>query len=326
MSDPHQPSKLETVAPGVNVPALCFGTSALSNMPGTYGYEVDEERARETIRSIFDGPCAFLDTSRNYGMGRSEQRIGEVIRERGGLPDGVVISTKLDRDMDTKRFEAGAARRSLEQSLETLGVDSVQILHLHDPEYAQNIEDVTGPNGALRELRHMKEEGLAGAIGLAAGKVDVMMPILSEFEFDVMITHSRFTLVNRNAEAMIDYARSKGVAVFNAAPYSGGVLAKGTSTYPRYVYQEASAQTLEPVRHVEAVCAQYGVPVGAAALQFSMKDPRITSTICGVSKPERVQQTLDWASLAIPAEAWTALQALDFSTDDPEATRDYRPD
>lgn len=326
MSDSLETGARRTLSAGLSVPRICFGTAPLSSMPGTYGYEVGEERARDTIRAILASPCPFIDTSRNYGFGRAEQRVGETLRELGGLPEGAVISTKLDRDMQSNRFDAARARRSIEESLGVLGLDRVQILHLHDPEYAASMEEVDGPEGALRELQRIKEEGLADVIGLAAGDVEVMMPILRNWDFDVMITHSRYTLVNRNAEDMIRYAHSRGIAVLNAAPYSGGVLAKGVDAHPRYVYQQATPETLEPVRRIEAVCAQYGVPLGAAALQFSMRDPRIVSTICGVSDPARVQQTLDWATLSIPEEAWSALTALPFSVVDPEATREYRPD
>ena len=103
------------------VTSVCFGTSGLGDMPDTYGYGVDEARARATLHAIFDGPANFIDTSRNYGLGRSEERIGAAIRERGGLPAGFVISTKLDRDFETSVFDASRARRSLEQSLKTLG-------------------------------------------------------------------------------------------------------------------------------------------------------------------------------------------------------------
>ena len=309
----------------LKVSKICFGTSSLSNMPDTYGYVVDAERAHATVRTIFDSTINFLDTSRIYGFGRSEERIGDVIRERGGLPKGFVLSTKLDRDPKTNRFDASQARRSIEESLEALGLDRVQLLHLHDPEHSASLSEITGPDGALPELFEMKAEGLAEAVGLAAGKVDVMMPLLRDWDFDALITHNRFTLVNRNAEAMIDLAVSKGIAVLNAAPYAGGVLAKGTDVFPRYVYQKASAEMLDPVRHVEAICAKHGVPPGAAALQFSMRDPRVTSTICGVSKPERVKETLAWADWPIPDALWAELKALPFSTDDPEATREYRP-
>ena len=309
----------------IRVTAIGFGTSGLGDMPETYGYGVDEDRARDTVRAIFAGPANFLDTSRNYGLGRSEERIGAAIRERGGLPDGFVISTKLDRDMETGRFDAARARRSLEESLTALGLDRVHLLHLHDPEHAASVAEITGPNGALAELFRMKEEGLADAVGLAAGKVEIMMPMLSDWDFDALITHNRFTLSNRNAEPMIDLAHQKGIAVLNAAPYSGGVLAKGTGNFKRYVYQEASDATLDPIRRIEAICEKYDLPPGAAALQFSMRDPRITATICGVSKPERVRQTLDWAAYRIPDEAWAELMALPFATDDPEASRRYSP-
>jgi D-threo-aldose 1-dehydrogenase len=171
----------------------------------------------------------------------------------------------------------------------------------------------------------MKEEGLVTAVGLAAGPVPLMMSLLGEWPFDALITHNRFTLANRNAEPMLDFAHAKGIAVLNAAPYAGGVLAKGSDTYPRYVYQEASDQALDPIRRIEAICARHGVPPGAAALQFSIRDPRVTSTVCGVSRPERVAQTLEWANWPIPEAAWSELLSLPFATNDPEATRQYRP-
>jgi D-threo-aldose 1-dehydrogenase len=317
----------ETIAlgrTGLSVSRLCFGMGPIGDMPHTYGYSVGAERARETVRAVFDGPVNFLDTSRNYGFGRSEQLIGEVIRERGGLPKGFVISTKLDRHMETNRFDGARARRSLEESLKMLNVDRIQLLYVHDPEYA-SLSDVTGPKGALAELFRMKEEGLAVAVGLAAGRVDIMMPLLRDWDFDALITHNRFTLVNRNAEEMMDYAQERGIAVLNAAPYSGGVLAKGTASHKRYVYQEASAEMLEPIARIEQVCARHGIPPGAAALQFSLRDKRVTSTICGISKPERIKQTLDWSRYPIPQAVWDELTALPSESADPETTRVYRP-
>ncbi len=309
----------------LNVPALCFGTSGLGDMPATYGYSTPEERAFDTIRHILGSDFPFLDTSRNYGDGRSEERIGKVIAQLGGLPDGALISTKLDRDMQTGKFDAARARESLEQSLKAMNVDRVDLLHLHDPEHAASIEEVSAKDGPIAELMKMKEEGLCKAVGLAAGKVDVMMPLLRNWDFDALITHNRHTLVNRNAEEMIELARSRDISVLNAAPYAGGVLAKGSSEHPRYVYQEASDSMLDPVRHIESLCARFQVPVGAAALQFSMRDPRIAATICGVTRPERVEQTLAWAATEIPDALWQELDALNPSCDDPEASRVYKP-
>lgn len=302
----------------LSVPPIIFGTSGLGGMPGTYGYDVEGERGRETVRAILDGPVKFLDTSRAYGEGRSEERIGDVIRERGGLPEGAIIATKLDRDPVTKKFDANAARRSLELSLKTLGLDRVHILHLHDPEYQDDLSEVTGPGGANDELMKMKEEGFADAVGLAAGTVEVMMPMLRNWDFDVVLSHNRFTVVNQNAEEMIQLAISRGMAVFNAAPYGGGVLAKGTGNVQRYAYRGAKPAVMDALKQVEAIADKYGVPPGAVALQFSMREPRITATVCGVSKPERVQQTLEWAQWDIPAAVWDELKTVPRTADDPQ--------
>ncbi len=310
---------------GVGVTPVIFGTSALGGMPDTYGYDVDEARARATLEAIFESPVNCLDASNNYGFGRSEARVGDALRAAGGLPPGFVISTKLDRDMETGRLDADRARRSLEESLERLGLDRVQILHLHDPEHCRDLSEITATGGALDELFRMKEEGLCDAVGLAMGRLDVMEPILRDFPFDTLINHNRWTLLNRSADAMFDQAQERGIAILNAAPYASGVLAKGADASPMISYTPADEADLAPVRRIEAICARHGVPMGAVALQFSMRDPRVTSTVIGVSKPERVAETLAWAQAQLPDALWDDIAALPFETTDPEAKRDYRP-
>ena len=310
---------------GLSVTKLCFGASGLGNMPDTYGYEMDDARARETLRAIFDGPVNFLHTSNIYGFGRSEERIGEALRERGGLPEGFVLSTKLDRDVETGRFDAARVRQSIEDSLIRLGLDQIPLLHLHDPEHAGDLSEITRKGGALDELFRLREEGIAQAVGLAMGRLDIMENLVRDHPFDALISHNRWTVVNRSADAMFTAAHARGIAVLNAAPYAGGVLAKGSDEMPRVTYQPATADTLAPIRAVEELCARHGVAPGAVALQFSMRDLRVTSTIVGVSKPERVSQTLDWAQAEIPEALWDDLARLTPSQEDPEADRDYKP-
>ena len=163
---------------GVEVTELSFGTSSLGSMPDTYGYEVPEQRAQETLKRFFQGPVNMLDTSRNYAMGESEKRIGIAIKENRGWPENFVLSTKIDRDMDTLVLDKKRTRDSIEESLKTLNVDSVDVLFLHDPEYVKDVNDVTKKDGALDELFKIKEEGLAKAVGLAMGKIDIMFPML----------------------------------------------------------------------------------------------------------------------------------------------------
>ena len=310
---------------GLSITSLSFGTSALGDMPDTYGYAVDEDRALATIRAIFDGPVNLIDSSRNYGFGRSEERIGKVIAERGGLPPGFVLSTKLDRDMDTRRFDAARVRESVEESLTALNLDTIPLLHLHDPEHARDLSEITAEGGALDELFKLKEEGLATAVGLAMGRLDMMEPILRAYPFDALISHNRYTLLNRAADAMFTEAHGRGIAIINAAPFAGGVLAKGADVMPKVTYQDANEAALAPVRAIEAACADFGIAPGAAAIRFSMDDPRVASTLIGVSKPERVAQTLDWAAAEIPADLADRLASMPYSTEDPEANRVYRP-
>lgn len=310
---------------GLSVTPLCFGGSPIGNMPATYGYTVNEERALETVNAIFDSPVNFLDTSRIYGFGQSEERIGKVIKARGGLPQGFVLATKLDRDPETNRFDADQARRSIEQSLEALNLDSIPLLHLHDPEHARNLDEIAGSGGAIEALLRFKEEGLCQTVGLAMGRLDIMQPLVQQFDFDVILSHNRYTLLNRSANELFDYARAQGIGILNAAPYAGGVLAKGADVMPKISYSPADEVALGGVRKIEAICARYGVAPGAVALQFSLRDPRIDSTLIGVSAAARVQQTLEWAQAEIPTELWSEIQALEYDTTDPEAHRVYDP-
>ena len=306
---------------GLEVTELSFGTSSLGSMPDTYGYEVSENRAQKTLNRFFQGPVNMLDTSRNYAMGESEKRIGKAIKENGGWPNGFLLSTKLDRNMDTLVLDKNRVRESLEESLKTLNVDSVDILFLHDPEYAKDITDITKKDGAMDELFKIKNEGLAKAAGVAMGKVDIMFPLLKNWDFDVIINHNRYTLLNREANEMYDYASSKNIAIFNAAPYAGGVLAKGPNNFKKITYQDATEEKLAPAREFEKVCKKHNVELGAAALQFSLRDNRITSTICGVTSVESIEKNLAWANAEISGEFWDEISKLPFSTNDPESER-----
>ena len=215
---------------GISVSPICFGTSGLGDMPDTYGYSVEADRAAATLKAIFEGPVNFLDTSRIYGFGRSEERIGAVIRERGGLPKGFVVSTKLDRDPETNVFDAAQARRSIEQSLKALNLDAIDILHLHDPEHARSFEAATSKAGALGELFRIKEEGLAKAVGLAMGPVAKMMPLLRDWDFDALIDLSNrfYPRQPGAASPMLGPCEEKrGSRALKAAPVRGRGAGEG---------------------------------------------------------------------------------------------------
>ena len=300
---------------GFSVSPVCVGCAPLGNMPKTFEYSVSEQRAFETLRAVFGSPLNFLDTAASYGDGESERRIGEALEAIGGLPQGCVLATKADRDPKTGNFSGDQMRRSVERSLRLLGLDRLQLVHLHDPEYLDEpgrepFEYMMAPGGPVEVLVGLKEEGIIEHLGIAGGPVELLIRFVKTGLFETVITHNRYTLVNRTAEPLLDLAVRRGVAVLNAAPYGSGILAKGPDAYTRYEYREAPQELVERVRKMEGVCKEFGIPLAAAALQFSMRDPRVVSTIVGISRPERVEQTLDLATHPVPDELWPTLDAL----------------
>src|SRR5215204_3392848 len=300
---------------GLSVSPVCVGCAPLGDMPNTFEYSVSEERAFGTLRAVFSSPLNFLDTAASYGDGESERRIGAALREIGGLPEGCVLATKADRDSKTGDFSGDQMRRSVERSLRLLGLDRLQLVHLHDPENLNEpgrepFEYMMAPGGPVEALVELKEEGIIEHLGIAGGPVALMIRFVETGLFEAVITHNRYTLVNRSAESLLDVAAQRGVAALNAAPYGSGILAKGPDAYARYEYREAPPEMVERVRATESACQELGVPLAAAALQFSLQDPRMISTIVGMSRPERVKQTLDLATRPIPPELWERIDAL----------------
>src|SRR4051812_37871803 len=181
---------------GLLISPLCFGCASLGDMPETFGFSVAKERAHETLRTAIESPVNFLDTAASYGDGESEKRIGEVLRKLGGIPQGHIIATKADRDLSTGDFSGEQMRRSIERSLQLLGMDKLPLVYLHDPEHAR-YEDIMALGGAVEVLVNLKEEGLIEHLGVAGGPIDLMMRYLETGTFEAVITHNRYTLINR---------------------------------------------------------------------------------------------------------------------------------
>ncbi|RCG32912.1 aldo/keto reductase [Sphaerisporangium album] len=292
---------------GLTVTPVCIGTSPLASMPALYGYAVGQDRAEATVEAVLDGPFNFLDTSNNYGGGSAELRIGAVLRRRGGIPDGFVLATKADADPGTGDFSGERVRRSVEESLERLGVDHVPMMYLHDPEYHVTFEEAMARGGPVEALVALRDAGVVGHLGIAGGPVELMRRFVRTGVFEAVINHNRWTLVNREAGPLLDEAVARGVAFVNGAPYGGGMLVKGPDAQPRYAYRDTDESVRDAVRSMRRVCAAHDVPLAAAALQFSLRDPRVTSTIVGVSEPARIKTTLDLATTPIAPELWDEL-------------------
>jgi D-threo-aldose 1-dehydrogenase len=293
---------------GLAVTPICFGTSPLASMANLYGYAVGEERAIATVLAAFESAINFVDTSNGYGEdGTAERRIGAAIRQAGGLPAQVVLATKVDPDPRTGDFSGDRVRASLEESLERLGVDRIPLLHLHDPERI-SFEQGMAPGGPVKALVDLRERGLVEHLGVAGGPVGLLQRYLDTGEFEVVLSHNRYTLLDRSAVPLFRSAVERGFGVLNAAPYGGGMLSKGPGVQQTYAYGSRDERIPQAALAMEAACGRYGVPLAAAALQFSMRSELIASTVVGMSSPRRIAQTLELAAVTIPDDLWSELE------------------
>jgi len=265
------------------------------------------------LDAVFDRATApllrVIDTSNEYSGGLSEQLIGDAIRARGGVPDGVTIATKLDRDPVTGDFSGDRMRRSLDESRQRLGMEVLPLLYLHDPE-SMTYSKAFAPGGAVEALVQMKADGQADTIGISGGPVRMLERYVETGLFDAVITHNRFTLVDRSADRLLDLAAERAVTVFNAAPYGSAPLAKWPERPTRYAYRPAAPAMIASIEAMGRVADEAGVPLAAAALQFSMRDRRVASTVVGINSMAQWQQTMSLASTPIPEDLWTLLAEL----------------
>jgi D-threo-aldose 1-dehydrogenase len=262
------------------------------------------------VHALFEEPrIRVLDTSNNYGGGESERRIGLAIREYGGMPDDFVLVTKADRDGATGDFSGERMRRSLEESMSRLGLDRFPLLYLHDPENT-TWDRAMADDGPVAALIQARDEGLIDVLGVAGGPVDLMADYVRTGIFDALITHNRYTLVDRSAHDLLTLAADRGLHVTNAAPYGGGLLTAWPPPLERYAYAPVSPGIRSSAERVAEVCARFGVPMAAVALAFSLRDPRIDRTIVGMRTVGDLAATLELAETGIPVELWSEIDRI----------------
>lgn len=308
-------NKVEFGTTGLFVTPICIGSGALMNAGGVE-MPISEEQAYLTMKVALRSQFNFIDTAANYGD--TERIIGEVLRDIGGLPDGYVLQTKVDRDSTTGDFSGEQVERSLEQSLEKLGLGFLQIVYIHDPEYT-TIETIMSKGGALDVLKKYKAKGVIGHIGISGGPISMLLRYIETEEFEAVITHNRFNLLHRVAEPLLDEASGRGMAVLNAAPFGSGILASFDSN--RFAYRPAPRDVMERVEKIRDICRKYGVSTKAAALQFSLNDPRITSTIVGPTSPEHIDDYGKLIAEKVPPELFSEVEEYAIKSGDPEAGR-----
>jgi D-threo-aldose 1-dehydrogenase len=303
---------------GVTVTELSLGGAALGNLYA----EVGDADAGAAIGAAWDVGIRAFDTAPHYGLGLSERRLGEALRDRPH--DQYTICTKVGRLLhpaappyghDSEGFAVPAAyvrefdfsgdgvRRSLEASLRRLGLDRVDIVLLHDPDdhYEQ----------ALREgypaLERLRAEGTVGAIGVGMNQAEMLTSFVCETDVDVILVAGRYTMLDRSAAgALLPAALERGVSVLAGGVFNSGLLAT-PGPGARYDYRHASAELIERARRLQLTCERFGVPLRAAAVRFPLRHPAVASVLIGARSAAEVRDAVELRALDIPEALWAAV-------------------
>ena len=296
---------------------------------------ITDDAARALLSLALKDGCRSFDTAPHYGNGLSEHRFGQVLRDVDR--DGFVLSTKVGRllapDVDAPKeqngyvgvlpfvqawdYSAAGVRRSVEDSLQRLGLARLDVAYVHDCDaathgtrYPQVLQQVLGET--LPELQGLKRAGLVRHIGLGVNDVQVCLDVLRHADLDCLLLAGRYSLIDHSAlSVLLPLCMQRGVRIALGGAFNSGILATGVrgGQAARFNYQPAAREWIERVASIEAACEQFGVPLRAAALQFPLAHPAIEIVMLGAQEAAHWSDGLAMMRHPIPAGFWDALRA-----------------
>ncbi len=312
---------------GLKVSRLGFGTTGLGNIMR----ETSASTAVAAVDAAWDASLRYFDSAPQYGQGLAEQRLGEALRNRsrsdyvlstkvgkllqptadGSVPGGLFVGARpFDIVFD---YSYDGTLRSLEASLERLGVDRIDVVLIHDVNRRYHGDRVherlaEAMNGAVPALRKLREDGVIKAFGPAFNDIDILMHFVTEADIDCLMLPRGYSLLNRQAASeLLPECVRRNVSVLVASPFESGILATGAVPGATYLYAPAEEEILAQVRRIEAICREHEVPLGAAALQFPARHPAVASVVTGMRSAGEVADNIRLMNTPIPPAFWTAL-------------------
>ncbi|MDF2735402.1 MAG: L-fuco-beta-pyranose dehydrogenase [Chloroflexota bacterium] len=316
---------------GLVVTRLGFGGASIG---GLFSAVTDEDAIR-TVRHAWDLGVRSFDTAPLYGYGASERRMGAALRDRPR--DAFVLSTKvgrlvreaatippgtdIDRQMIDGRedafyvrdrpvrlvfdYSADGVRRSLEESLERLGLDRIEIAFIHDPDDHWP----TAIGEAWPALERLRSEGVVRAVGAGMNQSAMLARFARETDMDVLLVANRYTLLDQGAlDELLPVCVERDIAVLVGGVMNSGVLADPRPG-SRFDYAPAPPEILERARRLGDVCARHGVPLRAAAMQFPLAHPAVVSLVAGVRTPAHLDEYPAMLAHPISPDLWAELRA-----------------
>lgn len=316
----------------LNVTRLGFGSAPIG---GLY-QAVTAEQARGAVDAAWESGVRFFDTAPMYGLGESETLLGGSLRAHSR--DDYVLATKVGRlvrhtdglgptrRQDTESiwkgvtdldlvfdFSYDGAMRSLEESLGRLGIDRVDIVHIHDPDDAPD-EALQGARKALVKLR---EEGVIRAVGAGMNQSQMLCRFAREGGFDCFLVAGRYTLLDQSAlDDLLPTCLERRVSIIAGGVFNSGILAAPYDPEPKYDYARAGPDIVARARRIDAICRAHQVPLKAAAMQFSCGHPAVASVVVGSRSAAEATENAALFSMPIPADLWAELKADGLLRDD----------
>ncbi|MFI0923713.1 aldo/keto reductase [Streptomyces sp. NPDC021012] len=303
----------------VQVTELAFGAAGIGNLFTA----VSDAEAEQAVHAAWDAGVRYFDTAPHYGLGLSERRLGAALRSRPR--NEYVVSTKVGRVLEptpgapgddlangfavpaTHRrrwdFSARGVRRSIEESLERLGLDRIDIVYLHDPDdHAGSALDQAYP-----ELARMRQEGTVGAIGVGMNQAELLARFVRETDIDAVLLAGRYTLLDQSGlTELLPLAAERGVGVVVGGAFNSGLLAdpKPGATFD---YTTAPVELLDRALRLKSVCERHGVPLRAAALRFPFGHPAVASVLVGTRSAAEARDAAAMLAHPVPDALWAEL-------------------
>jgi len=287
---------------------------------------IPDEQAHAAVDAAWAAGIRYFDTAPHYGLGRSERRLGEAL---AGRPrHEYVLSTKVGRlleplpqphDADGEGFDVPATHRrvwdfshdgvlrSLEESLDRLGLDRVDILYLHDPD--DHYRDAL--SHAYPALEELRSQGVVSAIGAGMNQTEMLAEFARNTDMDLLMLAGRYTLLEQSAlDELLPECEQRGIGVVAAGVFNSGLLARhNPARDAKYNYVDAPPGLLQRAMRIAAICEQHGSTLPAAALAFPLGHPAIVSICAGASSPGQVERNAALRQANPPEELWTHLKA-----------------
>jgi D-threo-aldose 1-dehydrogenase len=306
---------------GLEVTRVGLGCAAIG---GLYG-DIPDEQAIEVVHRALSLGLNLIDTAPLYGYGKSELRVGKAL---AGIPrDRFILATKVGRLLVPKEmgstdqdgqwgdpppvrplfdFSYDAIMRSFEESLKRLKLDRIDILHIHDPDnhYEQAIR------GAYPALDKLRSQGVIRAVSAGMNQSEMLARFAREGDFDCFLLAGRYSLLEQGAlDELFPLCEQKNIGVMLGGTYNSGILATKLQPGAKYDYADAPPEILERARRLQALATRYDVSLKAAASQFALAHPVVTTIIPGTRVPDRVDENLNVVRERIPADFWAELKA-----------------